>query len=140
MLVGYTNAKKVREYFSNTRKEKTIAEMMRERLDKNIDISIFLDFIYKKIEYYTSQKYNYFEYVKNICDGYKNKTIDKYIKIDSNERDHNYSFEVYLELEPTPYEHQKIIEQLTEDGFKINKIQWRKDIFGEMCYKNKISW
>jgi hypothetical protein len=113
---------------------------MRERLDKNIDISIFLDFVYKKIEYYTSQKYNYFGYFKNICEGYKNKTIDKYIKIDSNERDHGYSFEVYFELEPTPYEHQKVIEQLIKDGFEIKKIPCGKDILGEMCYKNKISW
>ena len=139
MLVGYTNTK-VREHFSNNNEGKTIAELMHEKLDNNLDISIFIEFVYEKINYYTEIQCNSFKFGSNICESYKNKILDKYIQIDSNIRDYSYRFETYYELEPTKYQHEQIINRLIKDGFKFNRVVDGRNIYGELYYKNEITW
>ena len=139
MLVGYTNTK-VREHFSNNNEGKTIAELMHKKLDDNLDISIFLEFVYEKINYYTEIQCNSFKFGSNICESYKNRILEKYIQIDSNIRNHSYKSEIYFELEPTEYQHEQIINRLIKDGFKFNRVVDGRNIYGELYYKNEISW
>ena len=139
MLVGYTNIK-VREYFSNNNEGKTIAELMHEKLINNLDISIFLEFVYNKINYYTEIQCNSFTFGSNICECYKNEILNKYIQINSNNRDYSKYYESYYELKPTKYQHEQIINRFKKDGFKFNRVVDGRNIYGELYYKNEISW
>jgi hypothetical protein len=131
MTKGYKDAKKVHKYISDRNNEKTIAEMMREELDKNLDISIFLDFVYQKIKYYASIQENNFKFKNNVCSNYFDESLKKIVQVSSkySESDKN-----YIELIPTEYQHQKIIEQLIKDGFEIVRI------YGSDHFSHKIIW